>query len=110
MFDVIIESKHIELTELQLKFLIPYKKYINKFIILVNSNNGLIDFKLKLLKHQINIDFEIIPYSKLVNKNLFNFIDANFNEDKKYLFISAFLSYFDKNFFDHLSDEIESDN
>ena len=110
MFDVIIESKHIELTELQLKFLIPYKKYINKFIILVNSNNGLIDFKLKLLKHQINIDFEIIPYSKLVNKNLFNFINSNFNDDKKYLFISAYLSYFDKNFFDHLSDEIESDN
>lgn len=109
MFDVIVECKHIELTELQLKFLNKHKKYINKFIILVNSNHGLIDFKLKLLKHQINIDFEIIPYSKLVNKNIFNFIDSNFNEDKKYLFISAFLSYFDQAFFEALNDELESE-
>lgn len=93
MFDVIIESKHIELTELQLRFLSKNSKFINKFIILINSNDALIDFKLKLLKHQINIDFEIIPYNKLVNKNLFNFIDSNFNENKKYLFVSAFISY-----------------
>ena len=48
MFDVIIESKHIELTELQLRFLSKNSKFINKFIILINSNDALIDFKLKL--------------------------------------------------------------
>lgn len=110
MFDVIIESKHIELTELQLKFLIKNSKFINKFIILINSNDGLIDFKLKLLKHQINIDFDIIPHSKLINKNIFNFIDSNFNENKKYLFISAFISYFDKSFFDFLNEELDLDD
>ena len=94
MFDVIIESKHIELTEIQLRFLSKHSKFINKFIILINSNHGLIDFKLKLLKHQINIDFEIVPYSKLVNKNLFNFIDSNFNENKKYLFVICFHKIF----------------
>ena len=110
MFDVIIESKHIELTELQLRFLSKHSKFINKFIILINSNHGLIDFKLKLLKHQINIDFEIVPYSKLVNKNLFNFIDSNFNENKKYLFVSAFISYFEQSFFDTLNQNLEIDN
>ena len=110
MFDVIIESKHIELTELQLRFLSKHSKFINKFIILINSNDALIDFKLKLLKHQINIDFEIIPYSKLVNKNLFNFIDSNFNENKKYLFVSAFVSYFEQSFLDTLNQELEQDN
>ena len=110
MFDVIIESKHIELTELQLRFLSKHSKFINKFIILINSNDALIDFKLKLLKHQINIDFEIIPYNKLVNKNLFNFIDSNFNENKKYLFVSAFISYFEQSFFDTLNQELELDN
>ena len=110
MFDVIIEAKHIEITELQLKFLSRQSKFVNKFIILINSSDGLIDFKLKLLKHQINIDFEIVPYNKLVNKNLFNFINNNFNQNIKYLFVSAYISYFEKSFFETLNQELELDD
>ena len=108
MFDVIIEAKHIELVELQLKYLLKNIKFINKFIVIVNSSDSTLDFKLKILRHQINLDIEFIPYSKIVNKNIFNFLNSNFNQNKNYLFVSGYMSYFENNFLDSLSKEIES--
>ncbi len=109
MFDIIIEAKHIELVELQLKYLIKNIKLINKLIIIVNSKDPTLDFKLKILKHQINLDIEFIPYSKIANKNTFEFLNNNFNQNKNYLFVSGYISYFENNFLNSLSKEIESD-